>query len=196
MEQLFCQSCAMPLGAEIFGTNADGSQNTDYCIYCYKEGAFTGDFTMEEMVQFCAQYVGEYNKNTGKNLTQEEYKEVLRQLYPNLKRWQLPADKLPKAENPLKKQFIEEVNALGINGMPKINNLFILQGSFINDTYNVQGNSIKVLDDKATYWGNQIEKPGCPGHCFGIACGEQYILVSEYEAGGKNAEIIMLKKRS
>ena len=40
----------MPLTEEILGTNADGSKNEEYCIYCYKDGAFTGDFTMEEMV--------------------------------------------------------------------------------------------------------------------------------------------------
>ena len=47
----------MPLTPEILGTNADGTQNEEYCIYCYKDGAFTGDFTMEEMVEFCAQFV-------------------------------------------------------------------------------------------------------------------------------------------
>ena len=36
----------MPLTNEILGTNTDGSQNQECCIYCYKDGAFTGDFTM------------------------------------------------------------------------------------------------------------------------------------------------------
>mgnify|MGYP003308943750 CR=1 FL=1 len=48
MEQKFCQSCGMPLTEEILGTNADGSKNEDYCIYCMKDGAFTGNFTMEK----------------------------------------------------------------------------------------------------------------------------------------------------
>jgi hypothetical protein len=47
---------------------------------------------MEEMVEFCSQFVDEYNKNTGQNLSREEYKGMLRQYYPNLKRWQLPAN--------------------------------------------------------------------------------------------------------
>ena len=63
MEQKFCQSCGMPLTEEIKGTNADGSRNEDYCIYCYKDGAFTRDCTMEEMIDFCAQFVDEVNKN-------------------------------------------------------------------------------------------------------------------------------------
>ena len=195
MELKFCQSCGMPLKDEILGTNADGSKNEEYCIYCYKDGAFTGDFTMEEMVQFCAQFVDEYNKNTGQNLNKEEYKKVLRQFYPNLKRWKLPANELPHTSNPIKKQFIEEINALNINGMPKIDNLFVLQGSFINQAYNLNGNCIKLLDDSHSYWGNQVEKPGSKDRCFGIACDEQYILVSEYGKNGVDAEIVMLKKR-
>lgn len=39
MEQNFCQSCGMPLNSENLGTNADGSKNEDYCMYCYKEAA-------------------------------------------------------------------------------------------------------------------------------------------------------------
>ena len=195
MDQMFCQSCGMPLKDDILGTNADGTKSEEYCMYCYKDGAFTGDFNMEEMVQFCAQYVDEFNKNTGQKLNKEEYKEVLRKFYPSLKRWQLPADALPHANSPMKQQLIEEVNALGIKDMPKIDNLFILQGSFINQTYQINGNSIKLLDDNASYWGNQVEKPGTEERCYGIACDEHYIFVCEYGKNGADAEIVMLKKR-
>lgn len=42
MEQQFCQSCGMPMGAaDLYGTETDGSKNTDYCKYCYEHGAFT-----------------------------------------------------------------------------------------------------------------------------------------------------------
>ncbi len=88
MEQKFCQSCGMPLTEEILGTNTDGSKNEEYCMYCYKDGAFTGNFTMEEMVEFCSQFVDEYNKHTGQSLSREQYKALLRQYYPHLKRWQ------------------------------------------------------------------------------------------------------------
>ena len=154
----FCQSCGMPLTADVLGTNADGSKNEEYCIYCYKDGAFTGDFTMEEMAEFCAQFVDEYNKNTEQNLSREEYKQMLLQYYPNMKRWKLPAEELPHASSPLKQQLIEEINALGIKDLPRIDNLFVLQGPFVNMTYPINGNMVKLLDDNATYWGTQIEK--------------------------------------
>lgn len=52
-----CQSCGMPLEPAIKGTDKNGSQIADYCIYCYKDGAFTNDVTMNEMIRLCARYV-------------------------------------------------------------------------------------------------------------------------------------------
>ncbi len=193
MEQKFCQSCGMPLTEEILGTNADGSKNEEYCIYCFKDGAFTSDFTMEEMVEFCAQFVDEFNKNAGQNLTKEEYKAMLRQYYPSLKRWRESDEELPHAASTLKQQLIDEVNALGISDMPKIDTLFVLQGSMINMEYNVNGNSVRFLDDQAIYWGNQVEKGD--GRCYGIACDEHHIFVSEYGKDGADAEVVLFKRR-
>lgn len=192
MEQKFCQSCGMPLTEEILGTNADGSKNSEYCIYCYKDGAFTGDFTMEQMAEYCSMFVEEYNKNTGKNLSACEYKEELLKFFPTLKRWNGDDANLPHANHPLKKLFIEEVNALGLPNL-HIDNLYVLQGSFINQPYNINGNMVKLLDDNATYWGNQVIKDD--SRCYGIACCEQFILVSEYGKDGADAELIMLKNR-
>ena len=196
MEQRFCQSCGMPLTEDVLGTNADGSKNSDYCMYCFKDGAFTGNFTMEEMVEFCAQFVDQFNKDSGQNLSKEAYKDMLRQIYPNLKRWRLSESELPHADSPVKQQLIAEVNALGIKDMPEIGNLFILQGSFINQAYHIHGNCVKLLDDNASYWGNQVEKQGAEGRCYGIACDEHYILVSEYGKDGADAELVLLKRRS
>ena len=86
-EMKFCQSCGMPLNEQLLGTNADGSRNGDYCMYCYKEGRFTNDCTMDEMIEFCAQFVDEVNKNMPKPMTKEEYKEMMRSYFPKLKRW-------------------------------------------------------------------------------------------------------------
>ena len=83
----FCQSCGMPLSDENRGTNADGSKNDDYCMYCYQNGKFTNDCTMDEMIEFCAQFVDEVNKNMPKPMTKEEYKDMMRQYFPMLKRW-------------------------------------------------------------------------------------------------------------
>jgi len=77
----------MPLNDGNKGTNADGSINEDYCVYCYKDGKFTQDMTMEQMIDFCAQFTDEINKNSGQNISQEQAKEMMRQYFPQLKRW-------------------------------------------------------------------------------------------------------------
>ena len=74
-------------GNEILGTNADGTPNEDYCIYCYKDGKFTQDMTMEQMIDHCAQFTEEINRQSGQNLTKEQAKEMMRQFFPHLKRW-------------------------------------------------------------------------------------------------------------
>ena len=95
----FCQSCGMPLTEEVLGTNADGSKNEDYCIYCYRDGRFLQDCTMDEMIEHCAQFVDEVNKHMPKPMTKEEYKQApaaqkyeeacerMRSFFPMLKRW-------------------------------------------------------------------------------------------------------------
>ncbi|NBJ07535.1 hypothetical protein D1647_15330 [Alistipes sp. Z76] len=87
MEQKFCQSCGMPMTTDNKGTNADGSRNEDYCIYCYKDGKFAQDMTMEQMIDHCAQFTDEINRQSGQNLTQEQAKDMMRQFFPHLKRW-------------------------------------------------------------------------------------------------------------
>ena len=87
MEMKFCQSCGMPLTEEVLGTNADGSKNEDFCIYCYKDGKFLQECTMEEMIEHCAQFVDEVNKGLPEPLTKEEYIGRMKMYFPHLKRW-------------------------------------------------------------------------------------------------------------
>lgn len=88
MEQIFCQSCGMPMTAtEHFGTNEGGSAHSDYCVYCFKEGQFTQDLTMDEMIEHCAEFVDEFNKNSAQKLTKEEAISQMKQFFPQLKRW-------------------------------------------------------------------------------------------------------------
>ena len=86
-EVKFCQSCGMPLTNEILGTNADGSKNEDYCMYCYKDGKFLQDCTMDEMIEHCAQFVDEVNKGLPAPITKEEYIGQMKMYFPHLKRW-------------------------------------------------------------------------------------------------------------
>ena len=86
-KQPFCQSCGMPLTDETKGTNADGSRNEDYCVYCYKNGEFTQAFTMTQMIEFCLQFLDQWNAQAGLHLTPVQAKEQMLQHFPHLKRW-------------------------------------------------------------------------------------------------------------
>jgi len=84
----FCQSCGMPMTVpEHFGTSPDGSVNPDYCVYCFKNGAFAQDITMDEMILHCAQFVDEFNKDNETKLTKEEAIRQMQEFFPKLKRW-------------------------------------------------------------------------------------------------------------
>ena len=97
-----CQSCAMPMVDDVlYGTNADGSKNSEYCIYCYKDGKFVQDFTMDQMIDHCAQFINEVNKRLPYPITKEEYIGQMKMYFPHLKRWRKEitiADDIP--ENP------------------------------------------------------------------------------------------------
>ena len=101
--------------------------------------------------------------------------------------------------NLFKKQLINEINGLNIPGMPKINELFALNGSFVNLNYPLpNGKSIQFLNNDDIYLGNQAQCEFNDGEiirCYGIVANMNFILVSEYGPNGDNPEIIVYKKR-
>ncbi len=81
---VYCQRCGMPLTKpEEYGTNRDGSKNGDYCQYCFVNGAFAGNATMEEMIEICIPYV----LNGQPYHSAEEARSAMREYFPTLKRW-------------------------------------------------------------------------------------------------------------
>ncbi len=69
----------MPLREpDMYGTASGGERIEDYCIHCYRDGGFTSDVTMDEMMRLCADYAGG-NKRY--------YMANMKTLYPHLKRW-------------------------------------------------------------------------------------------------------------
>ena len=68
----------MPIDESTFGTEADGSKNQDYCLYCYKNGHFTKD---------CTKYLDEFNKDSEVKYTIDEARATMKEFFPQLKRW-------------------------------------------------------------------------------------------------------------
>ncbi len=82
MENKICQSCAMPLTPEdMYATEKDGSKNEDYCKWCYKDGEFLDQCSMEEYIEKCSQF----GEQAG--MTNEQMKEYCTKIFPTLKRW-------------------------------------------------------------------------------------------------------------
>ena len=77
-----CQSCSMPITKESeYGTNKDGSINRDYCIYCFKDGEFKDNVSMEEYIEMNVAYASQAG------MTSEEMREHCKKVFPTLKRW-------------------------------------------------------------------------------------------------------------
>lgn len=82
MEDLICQSCSMPLtNDEQFGTNSDGTVNHDYCVYCYKDGGFVDNVSLDEYIEMNVQYASQAG------MTEEQMREHCNKVFPTLKRW-------------------------------------------------------------------------------------------------------------
>lgn len=95
-----------------------------------------------------------------------------------------------------KSQIIDEFNNLNIDGMSKVEALNPLLGNFVNLEYTLpNGETVKFLDDKSVYLGNQLECDFDPTKCFGIVAGPEFLLVCTYEKDGESPELIMYKKR-
>ena len=88
MNASICQSCGMNIkSAQDSGTNADATPNREYCSYCYQNGAFTHDATMEEMLETNLKYLDHWNAETGNSFTPEQARPILREFLSTLKRW-------------------------------------------------------------------------------------------------------------
>ena len=95
-----------------------------------------------------------------------------------------------------KRQLVDEFNALNVDGMPRVEGLNVLPGSYINLEYTLPGGGkVKFLDDNATYLGNQLHNLYGGSRCFGIAASMQFLLVCTYEANGENPELVLFKQR-
>jgi len=95
-----------------------------------------------------------------------------------------------------KQQIMDEFNALQIDGMPRVESLNALTGSYINLTYRLpNGTYAKFLNDDTTYLGNQLECEFGGERCFGIAANMEFLLVCTYGENGTDPELVVYKKR-
>ena len=188
--KLICQCCGMPLEDALISHEKDGSLNEDYCKWCYADGTYTYH-DMNDLINVCVAHM------TNENFTEEQARAYMKQVLPTLDYWKRYEELSDNGEfEAFKKQLIDEINSLGIKGMPRLEKLNALVGAYVNLEYPLpSGIKAKFLDDGTTYLGNQLESDIVDGLCFGVLANMDFILISTYEAEGKNPELILYKKR-
>ena len=188
--QLICQCCGMPMEDAIIGRDKDGSLNEDYCKWCYSDGTYTYS-NMDDLIDVCAGHM------VGEGFTEEQARAYLKQVLPTLDYWKRYEELSDDGQfEAFKQQLIGEINALNIEGMPRLEKLNALVGRFVNLEYRLpSGLRVKFLDDAATYLGNQLESEFGGGRCFGILANMDFILICTYAEGGADPELVLYKKR-
>lgn len=188
--KLICQCCGMPLDDEIIGRNKDGSLNEDYCKWCYADGTYTYS-NMDDLIDVCVVHMAK------QGFSEEQARAYMKEKLPTLNYWKKYEELSDNGQfDKFKKQLIEEINELNIEGMPKVENLNALVGAYVNLEYPFSnGTKAKFLDDGTTYLGTQLEPVFGGDRCFGVLANMNFILICTYEAEAKNPELVLYKKR-
>ena len=188
--QLVCQCCGMPLNDEVIGREKDGTLNEDYCKWCYADGTYTYS-NMDDLIDVCV------NHMVGPDFSEEQARAYMKQALPKLDYWKRYEELSDNGQfEAFKKQLLEEINGLRVEGMPRVEKLNALVGRYVNLEYPLPGGMrAKFLDDRTTYLGNQLESEFGGERCFGVLANMDFILISTYGKDGADPELILYKKR-
>ena len=188
--QLICQCCGMPLEDAIIGRDKDGALNEDYCQWCYADGTYTYH-NMDDLIDVCVRNM------VSESFTEEQARSYLKQTLPRLDYWKRYEELSDNGQfEAFKKQLIEEINDLHVEGLPKVEKLNALVGEYVNLAYRLpSGERVKLLDDRTTYLGNQLESELGGDRCFGVLANMDFILICTYGEGGADPELVLFKKR-
>lgn len=188
--QLICQCCGMPLEDAILGRDKDGTPNEDYCKWCYADGTYTYS-DMDALIEVCIPHMCK------EGFTEEQARAYMKQALPKLDYWKRYEELSDGGQfEAFKQKLIDEINDLHIEGMPKLESLNALVGSYVNLAYPLpSGLRVKFLDDNTTYLGNQLESERVGDRCFGVLACMDFILICTYGENGADPELLLYKKR-
>ena len=180
----------MPLDDAIIGRNKDGTLNEDYCKWCYADGTYTYS-DMDTLIDVCVPHM------VSENFSEEQARSYMKQTLPRLDYWKRYEELSDGGQfEAFKKQLTEEINALHIKGLPKVETLNALVGSYVNLAYPLpSGVAVRFLDDQTTYLGNQLESEFGGDRCFGVLANMEFILICTYGKDGADPELVLYKKR-
>ena len=188
--ELVCQCCGMPLEDTNISKEKDGFFNEEYCKWCYADGEYMYH-NMDDLIEICVKTMA------SEQFSPEQVREYMKEKLPKLDYWKRykNLDGAEKFEE-FKRKLIDEINTIGVEGMPKVETLNALVGGYVNLEYRLpNGKTVKFLDDNATYLGNQLECEFGGDRCFGVVANMDFILICTYEENGANPELVIYKKR-
>jgi len=188
--QLICQCCGMPMEDSVVSKEVDGVFNEEYCKWCYADGEYMYH-DMDDLIDVCVSHMA------NEQFTPEQVRTYMRDTLPKLNYWKRYTHLAGAAKfEEFKQQLMDEINALHIEGMPKVEKLNALVGAYINLEYRLpNGKCEKFLDDGATYLGTQLACEFGGDRCFGIAANMEFILICTYGENGTDPELVVYKKR-
>ena len=188
--QLMCQCCGMPLEDAIISHNKDGSPNEDYCKWCYADGTYTYS-SMDDLIDACVRHM------TNEHFTEEHARAYMRDLLPTLDYWKRYDELSDNGQfEAFKRQLMQEINDLHVEGLPKVEKLNALVGRYVNLAYPLPSDAaVNFLNDQMTYLGTQLESEFGGERCFGVLAGMDFILISTYGPEGEAPELVLYKKR-
>ena len=189
-QQLICQCCGMPLTDEILSRNRDGTINEEYCQWCFADGTYTYS-SMDDLMDVCV------GNMVSESVTEEQARSYLKQMLPKLDYWKRYEEISDNGQfEAFKKQLIDEINGLHIEGLPRVEKLYALVGKDVNLAYRLPGGvEVKFLDDRTSYLGNQLESVFGGDRCFGVLACMDFILISTYGKDGADPELVLYRKR-
>lgn len=188
--KLICQCCGMPLEDSNISKEKDGFFNEHYCKWCYADGEYM--YTdMDDLINVCVKTMA------NEQYSEEDVRYYLEETLPKLDYWKRCKELGGNGEfEKFRKQLIDEINALNIEGMPELTGLNALVGGYVNLEYRLpNGSMVKFLDDNTTYLGNQLECESGGDRCFGVIANMDFIMVATYGENGTDPELVMYRKR-
>ena len=188
--QLICQCCGMPLEDAIISHEQDGTPNENYCQWCYADGTYMYS-NMDDLIDVCV------GNMVNENFSEEQARAYLKEALPKLDYWKRYEELSDDGQfEAFKRQLMDEINALCIEGMPKLEKLNALVGKYVNLPYRLpSGQQVKFLNDQTTYLGNQLPSLFGGDHCFGVLANMDFILICTYGKDGADPELVLYKRR-
>ena len=164
--------------------------NEEYCKWCYADGTYTYS-NMDDLIDVCVKHM------VNDKFTEEQARSYMKQLLPSLDYWKRYEELSDNGQfEAFKEQLIKQINDLHIEGLPKVEKLNALVGSYVNLGYPLpNGKTVKFLNDEITYLGNQLESEFGGDRCFGVLANMDFIMISTYGPEGETPELVLYKKR-